>query len=290
MKKVITHNGSFHADDVFAVATLELLFGDQIEVIRTRDLEVIKTGDIVVDVGGVFDSASLRFDHHQSGGAGERENSIPFASFGLVWKHYGEKLCGSADEARHIDERLVQPVDAVDNGVELGTPTVQGVYPFSISMAISSFVPVWSETVSDDERFVDAVSFAKQILERQIAIMKIAEKSAASVKAIYESTEDKRIIVLDDDYLWGEILAAFSEPLFAVYPSNDTWHVKAVRDDIRSFKVRKEFPAAWAGKRDTELATITSVSDALFCHNKLFLAVAKSKEGAIALAKLALAS
>ena len=286
--KAITHNGSFHADDVFAVATLQLVFGDDIEVIRTRDVDVIKTGDIVVDVGGVYAASSLRFDHHQSGGAGKRQNSIPYAAFGLVWRHYGEKLCASAQVSQLVDERLVQAVDAIDNGIELGTPTIQGVYPYSISSAIGSFVPVWSESASDDERFKEAVAFAKKILEREIVIMTNVEESRATVAAIYEKTEDKRIIVLDKDYLWGETLSGFPEPLFAVYPTNDTWHVKAVRNDIRSFKIRKEFPAAWAGKRDAELAAITSVSDALFCHNKLFLAVAKSKEGAVALAKLAI--
>jgi uncharacterized UPF0160 family protein len=38
-----------------------------------------------------------------------------------------------------------------------------------------------------------------------------------------------------------------------------------------------------------ELAQVTGVADAVFCHNKLFMAVAKSKEGAIKLAELALA-
>ena len=36
-KKIITHNGSFHADDVFAVATLKLaLPNEKIGIIRTR--------------------------------------------------------------------------------------------------------------------------------------------------------------------------------------------------------------------------------------------------------------
>jgi uncharacterized UPF0160 family protein len=32
---------------------------------RTRDEEVLKTCDIVVDVGSVYDPPNLRFDHHQ---------------------------------------------------------------------------------------------------------------------------------------------------------------------------------------------------------------------------------
>ena len=50
MKTIVTHDGSFHADDVFAVATLLKLFPDA-NVIRTRDTSVIERADVVVDVG-----------------------------------------------------------------------------------------------------------------------------------------------------------------------------------------------------------------------------------------------
>lgn len=33
--------------------------------IRTRDPAVLDTCDVVVDVGGVYDPAKNRFDHHQ---------------------------------------------------------------------------------------------------------------------------------------------------------------------------------------------------------------------------------
>ena len=56
------------------------------------------------------------------------------------------------------------------------------------------------------------------------------------------------------------------------------------------FEDRMKLPAAWAGLRDEELAKVTGVPDAVFCHRALFLAVAKSKEGALALAKLALSN
>ena len=32
---------------------------------RTRNTEVIRLSDVVVDVGGVYDSSKNRFDHHQ---------------------------------------------------------------------------------------------------------------------------------------------------------------------------------------------------------------------------------
>ena len=36
-------------------------------VVRSRDPAQLERADVVVDVGGVFDAASLKFDHHQRG-------------------------------------------------------------------------------------------------------------------------------------------------------------------------------------------------------------------------------
>src|SRR3989344_7953949 len=90
--KVITHNGDFHADDVFAMASLMLLHKNKIEIMRTRDEAIINKGaNYVIDVGGIYDDERNIFDHHQSGGAGERSSGIPYASFGLLWSTKGQR-------------------------------------------------------------------------------------------------------------------------------------------------------------------------------------------------------
>ena len=67
MIKIATHSGGFHTDDVFAVATLQLVHRvENVEIIRTRDEEELAKADIVVDVGGIYDVSSKRFDHHQN--------------------------------------------------------------------------------------------------------------------------------------------------------------------------------------------------------------------------------
>jgi len=64
--------------------------------------------------------------------------------------------------------------------------------------------------------------------------------------------------------------------------------VRTVRLHHESFKARKDFPKAWAGKNGEEFARVTGVPDAIFCHNSgTYIVVAGSKEGALALAKLA---
>lgn len=288
-KKIITHSGNFHADEVFACATLSIIFGDNVEIVRSRNPELWEGADIVVDVGGIYNEDSNRFDHHQEGGAGARENGIPYASFGLVWKRYGEALAGSAHAARAIDERLVQFIDAGDNGVETYTKHEE-VSPYLINDVIASFRPAWNEERTIDEGFFEALLFAKKILEREIIFMRAEEEGTARVLEAYDRAEDKRIIILDKHYPWYRALGDLPEPLYVVKPDRDNgnkWKIEAVRDDTHSFKNRKDLPSAWAGKRDEALAHISGVSDAIFCHNKRFIAVAGSQDGAIKLAKLA---
>lgn len=289
-KKIVTHSGNFHADEVFACAALARLFRGKVEIVRGRDPKLREQGDIVVDVGGEYSEDKNRFDHHQEGGAGVRENGIPYASFGLVWKRYGEALAGSPHAAHAIDERLVQPIDAGDNGVE--TYTKHGeVSPYLVSDAIASFRGVWDETRTADEGFSEALAVAGKILGREIVFARAEEEGTARVEEAYARAEDKRIIILDDHYPWYRALSGHPEPLYVVKPDRDNggkWKIEAVRDDTHSFKNRKDLPLAWAGKKDEELARISGVSDAIFCHNKRFVAVAGSKDGAIALARLAM--
>ena len=61
-----------------------------------------------------------------------------------------------------------------------------------------------------------------------------------------------------------------------------------MRKEKNSFGNRKDFPISWAGSKKKELQDKTGVKEAVFCHRNLFLAGAKSKKGAIELAKLAL--
>jgi len=291
MKKIITHNGNFHADDIFAVATLQLIFekeGEEFEVIRTRDEEIIKTGNFVIDVGGIYDADKNLFDHHMLEGAGERENKIPYASFGLVWKKFGIELCGSDEVVSRIDKKLAQPIDAIDVGIDLFKNIIDGVYPYLMHSFLTSLKPTWKEQdLNENIMFDKAVNFAKEILQREIKITQDITEAEVTVIEAYNKAKDKRIIVMDKKYPWESILSRYEEPLYAIYP-NVSWRVKAVRDDFGSFENRKDLPESWAGKSDEELAEITGVSDAVFCHRARFLAGAKSKEGAIKLAQIAL--
>ncbi len=70
IQRIVTHDGQFHADEIFAVASLSIL-GCKAPCHRTRDYREIarSLGDpsvMVLDVGGVFEPNRLNFDHHQN--------------------------------------------------------------------------------------------------------------------------------------------------------------------------------------------------------------------------------
>mgnify|MGYP001564109313 CR=1 FL=1 len=295
--KLVTHDGSFHSDDIFAAATLQIYLekkGEAFEIIRTRDEEIIKNGDFVFDVGGIYDEKNNRFDHHQVGGAGKRENNIPYSSFGLVWQKFGIEIAGSGDTADFVEQKLVTPVDANDNGIDLFQGNFPDILAYTVQDVFAIFSPTALESLEKDEQFAKALVWAKEILRREIKKANDQTEIRKIIRDFYTKTKDKRLIVIDAPKvsrfeIW-DALQYYPEPLFVVSGGDEDWYTVAMRKEKNSFGNRKDFPAPWAGLKMKKLRAITGVSDAVFCHNNLFLAVANSKEGAIKLAQIAVES
>lgn len=295
--KLITHDGPFHVDDVFSTALLSMILkkeGKVFEIIRTRDQNIIETGDYVYDVGGVYDEANNRFDHHQEEGAGAHANGIPYSSLGLVWKKFGEQVAGGKREFEIIEKKLIEPVDGPDNGVSLVEPKFD-VFPYTLQRVFESLMkPTWEENVEQyDIYFNKCVELAKEILEREIKHAQAKVKAVSLVAACYEKAEDKRVIVFDGYYPLGDFFDSKPETLFVISQRrhDGLWSLMTLRiNSPETFVNRKDLPKSWAGLRDEELQKVSGVSDATFCHRKLFLAVARSKEGAMKLAQIALES
>ncbi len=298
-KKVVTHSGSFHADDIFACATLSLYFkrnGMRCDVTRTRDESIINKADCVFDVGGIYNPEKNRFDHHQIGGAGVRENGIPYASFGLVWKKFGPLLCdGNKEVVDDIDRRLAQPIDAIDNGVSINEPSKSGIYDYGIYGIISAYQSSWKDEDNEKEQlknFLILVHFFEDVLRREIKKSKERLELLQLIEEAYQKSEHKEIIEIPYRVGIGpvvQVLQKYKDVLFVVARSSkDQWKVMAMRKDPYSFENRKPLPESWAGKRGEELQKVTGVSDALFCHNARWMVVAKTRIGAWKLAELAL--
>lgn len=282
---IVTHNGNFHADDVFSIAALKHIF-PSFNLVRTRDLDVIASADIVIDVGGEYDPESGRFDHHQRGGAGQRDNGIPYSSFGLIWQKYGVDICnGNQEVANSIDADLVSTIDAIDCGHVEGV--AQGI---SLSHTISMFNPTWQEDSHFDSCFDEAVNFASHVLTRFIATASGGINAKSIVAKAIENAQDPRVIVLEKYTPWKRTVHALStEALYMVYPSSSgQWRIQTVPVEPGSFEDRKPLPTPWAGLSDQALKDVTGIKDAMFCHNGLFIAGAESFESTMKMASIAL--
>ena len=318
---VAVHNGVFHADDVFFVAALTLE-NPFLEVVRTRNPQIIEASEFVGDVGAINDLGSYRFDHHQRGGAGCRSNGVPYAAFGLLWRHYGliSSLIGSIMRSwseepklhleiiKLVDESLVQAVDASDCGMvdTAVIPGVETVPRYSISAAISAFNPDWSEADQDfDAAFARAVEFAQMVLRRGIigaagqVEAKAVVRTALSNQGARTSmgTAEGEILVLNRFCPWQDVVLAEGPNVkLVVFPSGTgDWRVQAVPDAPGSFGMRLALPQAWAGLRGAELAAAVRASggsiddtEAVFCHVGRFIGGATTFEGAMQMARAAL--
>ncbi|HEY5318962.1 MAG TPA: MYG1 family protein [Solirubrobacteraceae bacterium] len=290
---IATHDGSFHADEVFAVAALGLL-GDPVEVVRTRDRDQLAQADLRVDVGFRDDAAAGDFDHHQRDFDAARGNGVRYAAFGLVWREFGARACGDDQEvADAVDETLVQAVDANDTGQQLTQSLIDGVHAMTVNGIIGGFNARWDEALTPDEereRFDQAVALAQGILAREVACAASGRRAQRIVREAIAAAPDPRVVELPINAPWKQVLVpAAVDALFVIYPKRQGFGLEAVPRALGSFENRCDLPAAWGGLEGTDLVAATGVEDALFCHAKRFLAVARTHAGITRLAELALA-
>jgi uncharacterized UPF0160 family protein len=307
---IVTHGGKFHADDAWAVAVLNVVFPNS-DIVRTRDPALIEAGDFAVDVGGIWDPATGRFDHHQKGFSGARLSGVPYASAGLVWKEYGAR-CVSILAAEHtghqlkeedalqmayaIDADVVQYLDLSYVGAAKNAPGGYG-----LSAVISGFNVNWL----DEQRLgygAETDAFRLSQFRRAMAILtdimvnavKYRVGSLLALEQVRQSEllEGGRVLFLKNGALpWTAVVRKEMPKVLFVISHNvaeQRYMIHTVPLSPDNFDARADLPEAWAGLRDAELAAVTGVPDAGFCHNGRFIAAAKSFEGIRTMAKLAL--
>ncbi|MCA9353643.1 MYG1 family protein [Candidatus Nomurabacteria bacterium] len=294
-KTIVTHDSSFHADDLFACATLKILYPNA-KIIRTRDEKIIQKGDIVLDVGEIYDEDKKRFDHHQKEGAGfhDIDTSIPYASFGLIWKHFGLEICGGdKDVWRKIEKNIVLPIDATDNGVST-INLIGNVSPYFAPETFLAFSPSWKEDKSNiDKIFLEQVEKVKTLLLREIKVAKDDIDGERLLEKAYQDAEDKRFLIVDVNMprpLYQGYLPVKSEVCFLIYPSSDkkSWKAESIRADFGTMNSRRYFPQNWRGLGEEKLREVTGIDDAIFCHRAGFLVMAETFESVKKMVEIAL--
>ncbi|KAL2162386.1 hypothetical protein VTH06DRAFT_7299 [Thermothelomyces fergusii] len=168
-----THNGHFHADEALAVYMLRTHIPtySSAKLVRTRDSKLLEECHTVVDVGGEYDAARNRFDHHQRG----FDTSFPgrqtkLSSAGLVYMHFGRQIIarrlGQPEDSEQVDlvwrkiyESFVEALDADDNGIsayDAAALTAAGLQKrfstggFTLSAMVGRLNPNWNDPVPED--------------------------------------------------------------------------------------------------------------------------------------------
>lgn len=295
---LVTHSGGFHADELMSSVILTRIF-TQAELIRTRAREWISPGAdrIVYDVGLVYDPALGVFDHHQRG-APLRDDGQPYSSFGLVWKHFGrEYLARLGIEAAQVepvftsfDAHFVLPVDLVDNGA-VSLSDAGPLAAMTLPGLLETLKPVFDEADPEAENraFQAGLSIARAFVEARIAQNTAKLRAESVVRAAILAAGDSRILELPMGMPFRAVVerAGADHLLFVVHPRQQDWCVTGIRRTEEGYALRADLPAAWAGLTDAALEAACGVPDASFCHNARFIAAARTREAALAMAQKA---
>lgn len=293
MKRMAVHNGIFHADDVFGVALMQSIYND-LEIIRTRDEELLKTCDIVSDVG------NGKYDHHHVDKI-RRENGIPYCGFGLLWRDFGisyinakfpdlSNLKEQQEVAEKVDTILIQQIDAQDNGVDVMTSQVP---IMTLCDIIYTFIPTGAGEDEIEKGFFEAVEFAKKILYKTTKKFVNSYENYRMIKNELkkQNVKESHILVLEKSVPWKDTILELDrneDVLYVVYQDvTGSWCTQTVPKEANSFAARKDLPKKWGGLNNDDLSKLTGIENCTFCHPALFICGNKTKEGAISMAKVA---
>lgn len=295
---MIVHPAPHHGDETMAVAIAAVLEG-RVDVYRTRNPKELEeaagAGICLVDVGGVYSPDDGRYDHHQRDFDEAREDGTLYSSAGLLWKHYGVDACVDVTgcalaqaeaAAKAVDDLLIRGIDLADYGNR-----AEG--QMSVSQAISFMNLNWDEAEDADEAFLDACQMAYIILVRTIKSCVAQVKGRDAVEEAIKASEGG-IMVLPQ-FIGGWIQAVLTttnpkgeELLYGVFQNlQGQWNCQAIPPVGAPQAQRRSLPEAWRGLSGAALAEVTGVQDAVFCHAGGFICGAKSREGALRLAELA---
>ncbi|XP_038977564.1 MYG1 protein C694.04c [Phoenix dactylifera] len=322
LKRVGTHNGSFHCDEALGCFMIRLTnkFSGS-EIVRTRDPQVLDTLDAVLDVGGVYDPSQDRYDHHQKGfnevfGHGFLTK---LSSAGLVYKHYGKEIIAKElqlDEGHQDVDRLylavyksfIEAIDAIDNGInqyESDQPP-KYVNNTHLSSRVGRLNLNWMDPDQSSENenaaFQQAMMLAGSEFLESVRFYARSWLPARSI--VIECLESRQnvdpsgeIMVLSKFCPWKLHLFELEEELkidplikYVLYQDDrgKNWRVQAVAISPDKFESRMPLPLPWRGLRDDELSKESGIPGCVFVHMSGFIGGNQTYEGALAMARAAL--
>jgi uncharacterized UPF0160 family protein len=271
-----THDGTFHADEVTACALLQVCnLIDKEKISRSREESLLNTCEYVCDVGGIYDPAIKRFDHHQ------KEYSGILSSAGMILDYLRAGRFLNTRECDLLNNCLVRGVDAHDNGKD---PLLQGYCLFS--HIISNFAPIEYDATKEDldAAFTLAVDFTYGHIVRLLNRFRYNQSSKAEVHAAMATP--KGYLLFHRHIPWIDVFFELGgehhKAKFVIMPTGEHWKLRGIppTSDDR-MRVRLPMPSSWAGLMNEELQKASGINGAIFCHKGRFISVFETEEAAI---------
>lgn len=244
---------------------------------RTRELSIVAEADIAIDVGGQYDPAQRRFDHHQR----DYQGTLSSAGMVLSWLEAEGHVPSAL--ATKLRAQWVDYIDAVDIGARKPAPDVP-----CLPSVIGSLCEQARTPAEFDARYVEAVQMCTAMLSGVRTSHLRTEQARAAVGAamMRAVAEGSRILDFDQHYKWKRTYfeqgGADHPTDFALLPDGERWQLIAIPPSHESFDKKRPLPEAWAGLVDDALSEVVGVLGAKFCHKNRFIAVFASRDAALA--------
>lgn len=302
---IATHAGSFHADELMALALLDrfylkhkisipkglspmeveqILKGDlamdeRTYVVRTRSAQFLALARenpraFVIDVGGELDRARLNFDHHQGSMTESWADGTPLSSTGLIWlwlKEQGHLATLSAPMIQALEEELVIPLDAHDNGQKI----------CELGMTVDAFNRNSVEPDVQVGQFKKAFSFMRDMLANYEYRIGVKLEATAVLSQAWEQAQargDAHVVLntplayTDGTGLLKEISNDQAE-LLAIPGQGTRYSLISVPGNEGRFSTKCPMPQEWRGQMDTQLEIEGRTIDLAFAHKTGFMCV-----------------
>lgn len=280
IKSVAIHDGVFHADDILCVALINVIAkkNNLVEVIRTRDNDLIEKADIACDIG--FGD----FDHHQE--AKEfYENGIMYAACGKVARALAADPEITDFGQEELDMLLVKAlyaIQAFDNGQD-GVPNYSNPFTFVGSFnTLNSNGGVYSP--AQDEAFDECLGMAEIVLSNILAQIKEEISDRNIVKDAIANKENRIAVFSKYCRGWQNVLVDYNnshiddEIVVVVFPGRGSqWNIQVVPKTKDPFNHE-----AWASVP----GVVKDIPGFVFRHTGAFMAVFETKEAALKAAEI----
>lgn len=292
MINILTHDGTFHSDEVFAVALLKKFKKGDINLIRTRDQELIEKAQedrdfYVIDVGGEYNEKNKNFDHHQRNFEEKWQDGELLSSCGLIWKYLKRKgflKNYDKDLLIRVEDELIKKIDIHDNGGK--------------KWPLAGMVSMCNREENTNEDFFKAVSLALIYLDNTFyneSLNIIKNEDFEKDYKLYLDSEDKNIFYSSNAIKDPKILNQLSNEkdlYLIVYPQiedngDKKWYIHSINKyDESGNKFNYLVPEEYRGLAGEALERKSGIKGFLFVHKTGFKCGASSLKNAKKIANI----